>query len=111
MNYNGKKFGVNNNSENGETTADTIFHYIQEGNILTSNYSGGQIVKGHLIAKVAADGSLDMRYHQINMKGELTTGICLSIPEILPNGKIRLHEKWQWTSGDKSSGESILEEV
>jgi hypothetical protein len=60
---------------------------------------------------VAADGSLDMRYHQINMKGELTTGICLSIPKILPNGKIGLHEKWQWTSGDKSSGESVLEEI
>jgi hypothetical protein len=38
-------------------------------------------------------------------------GICTSTPELMPNNKIRLHEKWQWTNGDKSSGESIVEEV
>jgi len=39
------------------------------------------------------------------------TGICKSKPEILPNGKIRLHERWQWTSGDLSLGQSIIEEL
>lgn len=38
------------------------------------------------------------------------TGICHSIPEILSNGKIRLHETWEWTSGDLSKGQSIIEE-
>jgi hypothetical protein len=51
-----------------------------------------------------------MRYHQVNNKGELMTGTCQSIPEILPNGKIRLHERWEWTSGDKSLGTSVIEE-
>jgi hypothetical protein len=76
-----------------------------------ANYSGGQIISGHLIAIVDANGALDMRYHQVNTKGELMTGICFSTPEILLNGKIRLHEKWEWTSGDKSVGESIIEEL
>jgi len=52
-----------------------------------------------------------MRYHQINTKGELMTGVCKSKPEILPNGKIRLRETWQWTSGDLSKGESLLVEI
>jgi hypothetical protein len=52
-----------------------------------------------------------MRYHQVNDKGELMTGTCSSVPEILPDGKIRLHETWQWTSGDQSAGTSIIEEV
>ena len=39
------------------------------------------------------------------------TGICVSKPKIMPNGKIHLHEIWQWTSGDKSKGESVLEEL
>lgn len=26
------------------------------------------------------------------------------------NGKIRLHETWEWTSGDQSKGQSIIEE-
>lgn len=52
-----------------------------------------------------------MRYHQINNKEQITTGICNSEPEILENGKIRLHEFWQWTSGDNSKGQSIIEEI
>jgi hypothetical protein len=52
-----------------------------------------------------------MRYHHINVEGEMMTGICKSRPETLPNGKIRLHEKWRWTSGDFSEGESVLEEI
>lgn len=36
MNYNNKKFRPVENSENGETTAETIFEYKQVGNIVTS---------------------------------------------------------------------------
>lgn len=111
INYNNKKFKPIQNTENGETSSETIFHYTQEGNILQSTYSGGKIKTGHLIALVDQNGNIDMRYHQINIKGELMTGICHSTPEVLSNGKIRLHESWQWTSGDKSKGTSILEEV
>ena len=111
MNYDQKRFRPVSNSSNAETSEETIFLYEQNGNILTSSYSGGQIKVGHLIGLVDEDGNIDMRYHQINQKGELMTGICRSTPERMPNGKIRLHEKWQWTSGDKSQGESILEEI
>ena len=59
---------------------------------------------------VDSAGNIEMRYHQVNIKDELMTGICVSKPEILQNGKIRLHENWEWTSGDKSKGTSIIEE-
>jgi hypothetical protein len=110
INYNGKIFRPTLNSENGETSNKTVFTYKQIGNILTSEYSGGKIKKGHLIGIVDEDGNIDMRYHQVNNKNEIMTGICKSIPEILENGKIRLHESWKWTSGDKSKGQSIIEE-
>lgn len=111
MDYNGKRFRPVVNSENGETSEETVFVYKQNGNIITSEYSGGKIVTGHLIGLVSGEGAIDMRYHQINSNGQLMTGICKSIPELLANGKIRLHETWQWTSGDGSSGQSVLEEV
>lgn len=98
------------NTQNGETTEETIFEYKQNGKILTSEYGGGKIQKGHLIGLVDENGHIEMRYHQINDKGQLMTGICFSKPEILENGKIRLHETWEWTSGDRSSGKSIIEE-
>jgi hypothetical protein len=110
INYNDKIFRPVVNSENGETSNDTVFIYKQIGNILTAEYSGGKIINGHLIGLVDENGEIDMRYHQVNQKGDLMTGICKSKPEILENGKIRLHETWQWTSGDKSKGQSIIQE-
>lgn len=111
MNYHDKKFRPISNTENGETSNETLFHYKQVGNILNSEYAGGKIKYGHLIGLVDNNGKIEMRYHQVNESGELMTGICSSTPEILANGKIRLHESWEWTSGDKSKGESIIEEI
>lgn len=110
INYDNKVFIPLSNSENGEVDLQMQFLYKQTGNIVTSTYSGGRIVTGHLIALVDDQGNLDMRYHQVNDKGEITTGVCHSTPEQLPNGKLRMHEKWRWTSGDLSEGESLLEE-
>ena len=110
INYDGRIFKPLKNSSNGETSNDTIFHYKQNGNILTASYSGGFIKSGHLIGVVDASGNIDMRYHHLNFHDELMTGMCKSTPEILENGKIRLHETWQWTSGNKTSGQSVLEE-
>ena len=111
MNYNNKKFQPVTSSSNGEVTVQTVFHYRQSGNVVTCEYQGENIVTGHLIGIVDPDGNIDMRYHQVNMHGQLLTGVCLSRPELLPNGKIRLHESWQWTSGDESMGQSVLEEI
>ncbi|MEM9329351.1 MAG: n-acetylglutamate synthase [Bacteroidota bacterium] len=111
IDYNGKRFRPVSSSDNGETSAETIFHYRQDQRILTAAYSGGEVVSGHLIGVVDEDGNIDMRYHQVNKKGELMTGRCQSTPELMPNGKIRLLESWEWTSGDRSKGSSILEEI
>ncbi len=111
INYNGKRFSPVSNTENGEVDAETVFHYKQQGNVLSCDYSGNTILQGHLIGLVSDDGEIDMRYHQVNTQGILMTGTCQSTPEILPDGRIRLHESWQWTSGDGSKGSSVLEEV
>jgi hypothetical protein len=110
LNYDDRIFRAIVNSENGETSNETVFIYQQRGNIVTSEYSGGRIIKGHLIGLVDENGVIEMRYHHINDTGELMTGTCKSTPEILNNGKIRLHENWAWTSGDKTKGTSIIEE-
>lgn len=111
MNYNNKKFCPISNSDNSETSEATIFEYCQDGNILSADYHGGKIVRGHLIGLVDEDGNINMRYHQVNTSGDIMTGKCYSIPEVMENGKIRLHESWEWTSGDFSKGKSIIEEI
>ncbi|WP_456865313.1 n-acetylglutamate synthase [Galbibacter sp. BG1] len=111
INYNNRVFKAISNSENGQTSKETIFYYKQEGNILTATYSGGVILKGHLIGLVNEAGVIDMRYHQIDINGDIKTGKCISIPEVLENGRVKLHESWEWTSDDFSKGTSVIEEV
>ena len=111
ISYDGRNFKPIRNSATGEVSDETLFRYHQKGEIVWAEYSGGEIRFGTLIAKVLSDGSLDMRYQHINTSGELMTGICRSTPELLPDGRLRLHEEWRWTSGDDSSGESVIEEI
>ena len=111
MDYNDKYFHVCTNVDHGETSSETVFHYRQKGNILTGTYNGGAIAAGQLIGTIDGDGIIDMRYHQVNNAGEVNTGICKSTPEIMDNGKIRLHERWQWTSGERQEGISMIEEI
>ena len=111
MIYNNKTFRSVTNTDNGDVSGETLFHYHQQSHIVWAEYSGGAIVKGLLIATVQEGNCLDMRYEHVNTQGELMTGHCHSTPEHLPDGRIRLHERWQWTSGDNSSGESVVEEI
>lgn len=112
--YANKIFRSQSNTSNGEVSASTTFRYNQDAqnpHIVWAEYSGGSITRGFLIATVQEDQSLDARYQHVNEDGELRTGMCRSVPEVLEDGRVRLNEKWKWTSGDGSSGESVVEEV
>ena len=111
INYDIKNFASVKNSKTGEVGAETVFHYHQKDDLVWAEYAGGAIRFGSLIAKITDDDCLEICYQHLNEQGDLMTGKCFSTPEIIENGKIRLHEKWWWTSGDFSSGESIIEEV
>ncbi|MEO6583235.1 MAG: hypothetical protein ABIO05_02865 [Ferruginibacter sp.] len=109
--YHNKTFRSTSTTGSGDVDAETIFIYRQDGNIVTASYAGGAIVSGHLIALMDEAGNLDMQYHHINDKNELRSGVCNSTLQLQDNGKMILHEKWKWTNGDLSSGESTLEEI
>jgi len=111
VNYNGKRFVSIANTDNGEVSSKTYFDYKQEGNILSGMYSGGEIVKGTLIGLVDDNGCLNFRYNHVNTKNEIRGGQCYSTPESLPDGRIRLHESWQWLDSDQTEGKSTIEEV
>ena len=111
MMYDNKTFRSVSNTETGEVSSETVFHYRQTDAIVWAEYAGGRIAKGFLIATVQPDNSLDMRYQHVNQSGELMTGRCHTTPEVRSDGRLRLHESWQWTSGDGSAGSSIVDEV
>lgn len=111
IDYDDRVFTSISNSATGDVGAETTFHYHQQGDIVWATYTGGSVARGTLIARVRRDGSLDMRYQHVTTSGAIKAGKCLSTPEILVDGRIRLHEQWQWTEGATQMGESIVEEI
>lgn len=110
--YNGRVFAVAHNSDNGEVSGSTLFHYHQDNDIVWAEYAGGGILKGFLLGTVVApDGRLEFHYQHLNAGKEARRGKCVTKPEVLPDGRLRLHETWQWLDGDGTTGTSILEEL
>src|ERR1700694_4466179 len=102
INLDNKTFRAVGHAANGWASEETLFEYQQEEDYVSATYSGGSIVFGHLIGMVREEGILDLRYHHVNILGDLVTGACLSMPALMPNGKIRLDEKWKLTGDEES---------
>ena len=111
IDYDGRRFRSVENGGTGEVGPETVFRYGQDGDVVHATYEGGDIRSGVLIATADAEGNLDARYAHVNLSGKLMTGECRTTPERLPDGRLRLHEEWRWTSGDRSSGRSVVEEI
>jgi hypothetical protein len=110
INYHNRKFRAVSNSAAGQVNEETVFHYKQEGNRLHATYIGGKIAFGEMLGLVNDDNTLHFAYHHIDLDGQLKSGHCNSIPEILEDGRIRLQETWQWDFGGEGDGSSIVEE-
>ena len=110
IDYDGKTFCPVVNTENGEVDDNTIFNYHQDGLDFRADYTGGDIKFGYMIGQVSPNGELDFYYEHINIRNEIRVGKCHSIPQMNANGKIELHEEWQWLNGDCSTGSSIVVE-
>jgi hypothetical protein len=111
VNYDGRIFRSVSNSASGDVGGDTMFSYHQQGRLVWATYSGGEVLFGTLVALASETGTLHMRYHHASRAGDLKAGRCHSTPELLADGRIRLYERWEWTDGQKGSGESVIEEV
>jgi hypothetical protein len=111
IDYDGRRFRLVENSGTGEVGPGTVFGYRQDGDVVSATYEGGGVRFGALVATADDGGNLDVRYGHVNASGGLMTGECHSTPEVLTDGRLRLHEEWRWTSGDRSSGRSVVEEI
>lgn len=109
INYHNRKFRVVSHAL--EEDGDTVFHYSQKGDIVTATFEGGYIVFGNFIAVMDQMGALDIRYSYVNVNYDLVTGICHTTPTLMADGRLRLYERWQQTSGEMKKGHTILEEI
>ena len=109
INLNNKSFRAQSNSDNGQVSGATVFHYYQKDDTIWANYQGGEILMGSIIGTINGN-ELDFVYHHLSKDKILMTGKCNTSISISPEGKYVLHENWQWTSGDLSEGTSVLVE-
>lgn len=104
----GRVFHAVSNPDGEVSEGETLFHYSQDGDLVHARYGGGGVRLGFLVGTRSGD-SLDFRYAHVNPAGETATGHCRSVIEALPDGRIRLHETWEWDSRE-GSGTSVVEE-
>lgn len=109
ISFDGRTLAGVENDEGGEVGADTVFHFEQTGDRIYANYSGGDIVNGHLVGTFDGD-QWDIRYVQINTDNETATGHSVGDVELLADGRIRVEDEWEWES-KPGTGQSIHEEI
>lgn len=92
----------------GQVTPGTEFRFRQSGDMIWGRYSGGGIRMGFFVG--TSDGAtLRFRYTQLDTLGDTASGSSVDRIEALPDGRVRLHETWEWDSRD-GAGTSVLEE-
>jgi hypothetical protein len=105
----GRRFRVAAMDEQGEASAETVFEYHQNGDLIWATYQGGAVRLGFLVGTRDGD-TLDFRYSQLNEMGETANGHCSTTISLLPDGRLRLNESWSWES-KPGSGVSAVAEI
>lgn len=106
INYDGRRFRAVGHGPDSPTAT-----YRQSGDLLWAEFGGGHARRGSLTGLCAEDGTLNFAYTMVLEGGEVIAGRCRSTPEILEDGRILLHEKWERYGEHAGSGESQIEEV
>jgi hypothetical protein len=93
----------------GQVGTRTRFTYHEQEGRIWAEYEGGDVVRGHLVGTRDAD-TLDFRYVQLKQDGTTSCGHCVSVVTDLPDGRVRLDERWQWES-QEGTGTSVVVEL
>lgn len=105
----GRVFKSVSNAADGDVGGETYFWFEQTDDLIHARYHGGSVRLGYLVGHHRGD-TLDFRYTHVTTGGETATGRSVDRIEHLDDGRLRLHEEWEWDS-KPGSGSSVLEEV
>ncbi|HET9442800.1 MAG TPA: hypothetical protein VFO65_05715 [Acidimicrobiales bacterium] len=106
----GRVFRDASPSPAGDVGADTVFEYREDADgTVSATYHGGTVRLGYLVG-TRVRSMLEHRYVHLTVDGATASGHCHTRVEELPDGRLRLHEAWQWDSRE-GAGTSVVEEV
>lgn len=104
--YDGRSF-----RPSGPAAGAPSARYHQVGDLVWAEFGGGDVRRGMLVGSCRPGGVLDFGYSMVTADGAIICGRCHSVPEWLPDGRIRLTEHWQRFPPDAGTGISYLEEI
>ncbi|MFN3358599.1 MAG: hypothetical protein ACK418_21690 [Pseudomonas sp.] len=105
-----RRFAVTNNTH-GLSGAGTVFHYLVEGDAISSIYQGGRIRLGTQVGRVTGADTLELLFHCLTLDGELLSGWSRGTVAVDKSGRTRLSFVWGWLSGAAGGGESAYLEL
>jgi hypothetical protein len=105
----GRVFRSVANSDDGDVDGETYFWFDQSADLVHAPDAGGTVREGHLVGRHRGD-RLEFRYTHLTVDGATATGRSTDRIETLADGRVRLHEEWEWDS-KPGSGTSVLEEL
>jgi hypothetical protein len=109
LDFNGRRMRVTATDTSGVVSNETILIFEQIGKVVSARYRGGAIVDGYLIGLYDAP-TLQFRYVQADIHGNLDIGVSTGTIERLPDGRFRLIEQYQWLTRT-GHGTNIFEEI
>jgi hypothetical protein len=108
IHYDGRRFRPIDDGS-GESARLAVYH--QSGDVLWGEFSGGHAERGALAGRCEQDGTLDFAYCMVLDTAEVVAGRCRSTPELLADGRVKLHEEWERYGAHAATGQSVLEEI
>lgn len=91
--------------------ASTVFLFTEDrsSGVVTATYAGGLVVAGTLVG-LRTESVVEFRYSHVTSARALESGFSRDVVTLLDDGRLRLDERWEWTSR-AGSGTSVLEEL
>lgn len=105
-----RRFVVAGNTH-GLSGAGTVFHYLVEGNAISSTYQGGRILTGQQVGRVTGADTIELLFQCLNTEGQLLCGWSRGTVGEDAAGRTTLSFVWGWLSGATGGGESSYVEL
>lgn len=107
---NNRRFAVANNTQ-GLSGTGTVFHYLVDGDAISSTYQGGRIRIGQQVGRVTGPDTIELLYQCLTTEGELLAGWSRGTVGVDLAGRTTLSFVWGWLSGATGGGESRYTEL
>lgn len=105
-----RRFTVAANAS-GLSGSGTVFHYLLDGNGISSTYQGGRIRIGNQVGRVTGPDSIELLFQCLTSDGEMLAGWSRGTVGVDEAGRTTLSFVWGWLSGASGGGESSYVEL